>query len=145
MTAIRALEADFFWNSPAMWANEPVATTSGLVWAIWHIPLYFVMDHAYDPANLGPYLVYAMAASAIFGWLYNSTGGGIVVVMIAHAAGNMTSFLTVTGEQPTLVESIPISEVAYVIAAVLVVWYAGASTLSRDGSIPPIPSQSHDN
>ncbi|MDZ5811648.1 type II CAAX endopeptidase family protein [Halorubrum sp. AD140] len=114
----------------------------GFVWAVWHIPLYFVIDHAYDPANLGPYVLYAMAASVIFGWLYNSTDGGLLVVMIAHAAGNMPPYLTVTGDRPAIVETVPISEFAYVLGAILVVWYAGAQTLSRDRSMAPIPSQS---
>lgn len=116
----------------------------GLAWASWHLPLFVLMDHAYDPANLGPYYATLVSASVVFGWLYNSTDGALPVVMVAHAASNMPPFLAIAGEEPWLVELLPVSAALYATCAVAVVWYAGADTLTRDGSLPDVPGTPSD-
>ncbi|SFC69734.1 CAAX protease self-immunity [Halobiforma haloterrestris] len=59
----------------------------GIVWAGWHLPVYIL------PLGLtnGPFYLFApfiILFSILFTWLYNSTGGSIVVVMLLHGSMN---------------------------------------------------------
>jgi uncharacterized protein len=60
----------------------------GVAWAFWHIPLWFIPNAGF--ANL-PFLVFIMfttTASLLFTWLYNGTGGSLLIVGLAHGAIN---------------------------------------------------------
>ncbi|TYT62911.1 CPBP family intramembrane glutamic endopeptidase [Natrialba swarupiae] len=116
-----------------------VAVLVGILWASWHLPLFLLYDlPAYDPATLHSYYLTTILWAIVLAWLYNSTGGGLLVVIIAHAAGNLPPFLAVTGETPELVATLPIRELTYLVVALVIVGYAGPRTLSRDGELPPV-------
>jgi uncharacterized protein len=59
----------------------------GLVWALWHVPKYLT---AGDPHDL-PFWFFTlnMLASAIlYTWVFNRTGGSLLLVLLLHAAVN---------------------------------------------------------
>ena len=116
-----------------------IAVVVGILWASWHLPIFFFYDlAAYDPGTLPTYYLTTTAQAIVFAWMYNSTNGGLLVVMIAHAAGNLPPFLAVTSETPGVVATLPMTELAYTTAALVVIIYAGSRTLSRDGNLPPV-------
>ena len=58
-----------------------------MVWALWHVPKYLTVG---DPHAL-PFWFFAlnMLASAIlYAWVFNRTGGSILLVLLLHAAVN---------------------------------------------------------
>jgi membrane protease YdiL (CAAX protease family) len=64
----------------AIWA----ALVLGVLWALWHLP-----ELISDPTRQRPplqFVVWALALSVIFTWLYNSTNGSLPIVIICHAA-----------------------------------------------------------
>jgi uncharacterized protein len=64
----------------ALWA----ALVLGVLWALWHLP-----ELISDPTGQRPpvpFLVWALALSVIFSWLYNSTNGSLPIVIICHTA-----------------------------------------------------------
>jgi membrane protease YdiL (CAAX protease family) len=64
----------------AIWA----ALVLGVLWALWHLP-----ELISDPTRQRPpvqFLLWALALSVIFSWIYNSTNGSLPVVIICHAA-----------------------------------------------------------
>jgi len=64
----------------AIWA----ALVLGVLWGLWHLP-----ELISDPARQRPplqFLVWVLALSMIFTWLYNSTNGSLPIVIICHAA-----------------------------------------------------------
>ena len=64
----------------AIWA----ALVLGVLWALWHLP-----ELISDPTGQRPpvqFLLWALALSVIFSWLYNSTNGSLPIVIICHAA-----------------------------------------------------------
>ena len=64
----------------AIWA----ALVLGVLWALWHLP-----ELISDPTRQRPpvqLLIWTLALSVIFSWLYNSTNGSLPIVIICHAA-----------------------------------------------------------
>jgi membrane protease YdiL (CAAX protease family) len=55
----------------------------GVVWAFWHLPL---MVAAMIPWSD---LAYVTFQSVAFAWLYNNTGGSVLLVMVMHAMNNV--------------------------------------------------------
>ena len=74
----------------------------GVIWGLWHIPLYFVSGTGQfetvragtDPAfAIGGFVGWTIGLSVLFTWLYNQTRGSLLVVMLFHAAVNLAVFL----------------------------------------------------
>jgi len=74
----------------------------GLVWGLWHLPLYFqlgtghseILRSGASPAfAIGGFLGWTIGLSVLFTWLFNQTGGSLIVVMLFHAAVNLAAFL----------------------------------------------------
>ncbi|HRQ65925.1 MAG TPA: CPBP family intramembrane metalloprotease [Xanthomonadaceae bacterium] len=57
----------------------------GVVWSIWHIP---VMFEEFPPSILPAFVINVLAASVVLAWLYEHSGGNIVVCMVLHTAVN---------------------------------------------------------
>jgi membrane protease YdiL (CAAX protease family) len=74
----------------------------GLVWGLWHLPLYFVLGTGQSellragtsPAfAIGGFIGWTIGLSVLFTWLFNQTGGSLIVVILFHAAVNLAAFL----------------------------------------------------
>jgi membrane protease YdiL (CAAX protease family) len=74
----------------------------GLVWGLWHIPLYFVagtgqfetLSGGTSPAfAIGGFVGWTIGIAVLFTWLFNQTGGSLIVVILFHAAVNLAAFL----------------------------------------------------
>jgi membrane protease YdiL (CAAX protease family) len=74
----------------------------GLVWGLWHLPLYFVLGTGQSeilragasPAfAIGGFVGWTIGLSVLLTWLFNQTGGSLIVVMLFHAAVNLAVFL----------------------------------------------------
>jgi membrane protease YdiL (CAAX protease family) len=57
-------------------------------WAFWHFPLFF---YTYDPAIIPGMLIGLLAGAITFTWLYNSTGGSVLMTAIWHGLFNYTT------------------------------------------------------
>lgn len=62
----------------------------GLVWATWHLPLFFIRGADTTGQSFPLYLTQVTALSVAFGWLYGHVRGGLLPVMLLHAAVNNT-------------------------------------------------------
>lgn len=63
----------------------------GLVWTCWHLPLFFVGSDVFARSPFALYLLETMALSFVLGWIYNSTGGSLLLAVLAHTAENLTT------------------------------------------------------
>jgi membrane protease YdiL (CAAX protease family) len=95
-------------------------------WALWHLPLFFYL---YDATVIVGLLVGLLAGAITFTWLYNSTGGSVLLVAVWHAAFN---FVTGCVACKTGVAAAVVSTLVMVWAVVVVVWFKPA-TLARAG------------
>lgn len=66
----------------------------GTVWALWHLPAFFYRDTYMAMGlvtGLPLFLLSLLAASIMFTWLYNSTQGSLLMVIVFHALFDLLS------------------------------------------------------
>lgn len=69
----------------------------GVLWGLWHLPLFFVagVDGPFHLLNFLAFVLGVMAFAIAFTWVYNNTGGSLLVVILLHSALNTNSSLVV--------------------------------------------------
>ena len=68
----------------------PASTILGIIWATWHLPLFFFPGSDTLGQSFPLYLLEVTAVSVALAWLYWRTGGSLLLVMLLHAAINNT-------------------------------------------------------
>jgi uncharacterized protein len=61
----------------------------GLVWTLWHAPLWLIPGSSYQDLDFAAYGTLLVGFSVLYTWLYNSTGGSVLIAMLFHAATNV--------------------------------------------------------
>ncbi|MFC1651442.1 lysostaphin resistance A-like protein, partial [Candidatus Latescibacterota bacterium] len=60
----------------------------GFVWSLWHLPLFYYFPSAVGEMPVGHYIPLVSALGVLFAWLYNRTGGSVLLCILLHAGGN---------------------------------------------------------
>jgi uncharacterized protein len=60
----------------------------GLVWGVWHLPLFYMADTAQSHIPVGLFMASTVALSVLFAWLFNHTGGSVLPALVLHTAVN---------------------------------------------------------
>ena len=60
----------------------------GVLWGFWHLPLFFFLPSATGDTPLGWFVPLTTAWGVLFGWLYNQTGGSVLLCILFHAGIN---------------------------------------------------------
>lgn len=68
----------------------PAALTLGVIWACWHLPLFFILGVTQSFLPFWAFLLFAVAARVLFVWAYESTGKSILVTLLFHTTLNLT-------------------------------------------------------
>ena len=63
----------------------------GLIWACWHLPLFFIRGLTQTGQSFAVYLLMVPALSVAIAWLYGHTNGTLLLPMLMHASINQTS------------------------------------------------------
>ena len=93
----------------------PVSTLLlGVLWASWHLPLFFVYETDKFGQSFSLYLVQVTGLSVVMGWLYWRTQGSLLLTMLMHAAVNNTKNI-VPSVNPGVTNT-------YVVSHLLVAW-----------------------
>jgi membrane protease YdiL (CAAX protease family) len=103
----------------------------GVVWAFYHLPLFFTGQAFRSPSILVPFIISTIALSVILTWVYNSTGGSLLLVVLLHATANLplTLLLEPLGGRAMVPFLLYVG--LMVVAAIVVVTVAGSAHLSR--------------
>lgn len=117
----------------ARWNALSASLVLGAIWAVWHLPTFFMDGVSQTFLPLWPYLLSVVAFSVLMTWLYNNTGRDLLVALLFHTminlsialfpplelvrGGDQRGFFFFTG--------------VYVIAAALMVLVWGPQKLSR--------------
>lgn len=108
----------------------------GVIWALWHLPLFFNPATSYSNTPVWVFLVFLLPFAILYTWIFNSTEGSVLMVMILHAVTNASSgpLWRATAEYSTTVSSTNVyliqAALLWVAVIVLVLVY-GPSNLSR--------------
>jgi uncharacterized protein len=101
------------------------------IWALWHLPLWLTGAPGRTPILYAAFVVSAFALSVLLTWVYNSTGGSLLLVVLLHATVN----LPITLLYDALGSRVTVPVLLYfgltVVAAIVVVIVAGPKHLSR--------------
>ena len=102
------------------------------IWALWHLPLWLTGGPGRTPLIYAGFVVSAFALSVLLTWVYNSTGGSLLLVVLLHATIN----LPITLLYDDLGSRVTVPVLLYfglmVVAAIVVVIWAGPKHLSRN-------------
>ena len=103
----------------------------GILWGPWHLPLWLTGSEGHPISLYVPFVVAVVASSVFYTWLYNNTGGSLLIVVLYHAASNLpiTVLISPLGSQMALPFLIYVA--LTVVAAAIVVIVSGAENLSR--------------
>ncbi len=63
----------------------------GIIWALWHLPLFFIPGTGSDGQSFPIYLLHVTALSVALAWLYWKSDGSLLLVMLMHASVNNTT------------------------------------------------------
>jgi uncharacterized protein len=123
------------------WSASVASMILGAVWALWHVPLFFV-EGSFQAESIGfgtlgfwLFMVGIVALSVVFTWVYNHTARSVLVVILLHGWINFTA------------EAVEVAEVFYygtwVLLAIVLVAIWGSKTLTRVSAAPrpPLPAR----
>jgi membrane protease YdiL (CAAX protease family) len=61
----------------------------GVVWGIYHLPLFLVGSPTRPFALFLPFALSCVLMSIFYSWMYNGTGGSLLIAVLLHAATNL--------------------------------------------------------
>ena len=104
----------------------------GVVWALWHLPLWFVPGQGWEALPYWTFSLAAISSSVLFTFVLNNTGGSLLMASIIHFS--MTFGMGAAGMLgllPSPREAWVVVSLIYATAAVVIVVIAGPARLSR--------------
>ena len=103
----------------------------GPVWALWHLPLWLT-GAAGHPLGLYPaFAVAVVAMSVLYTWIYNSTRGSLLIVVLFHATTNLPVSVFAESLIGGTVPAFLIYVALLVVTTAVVVVVSGPAHLSR--------------
>jgi membrane protease YdiL (CAAX protease family) len=94
---------------PRLQANRSAYSASlilGLLWALWHVPAFFYRDTYVAMGLLLPLMVISvLAASVLHTWLYNGSGGSLLMVILFHGLFDFFSVSSAGGASAAIIMS----------------------------------------
>jgi hypothetical protein len=105
----------------------------GIIWGVWHLPAFLIPWSTQHSLPVFLFLLHDIALAVLFTWIFNNTGGSVLMSMLAHAAFNLT--ITILPVLPATAGSqLPLT---YAIAllyglALIVLVIFGPRTLTRE-------------
>lgn len=108
----------------------PAGVILGVIWACWHLPLFFMAGSDTYGQAFPVYLLQVTAISVAMAWLYAHTNASLLLVMLLHAAVNNTKDIVPSAlPGATRVFTLHASLVAWLTVALL--WIFGIYFLLR--------------
>lgn len=99
-----------------------------MLWALWHLPLFFYM---YTLNILPGFLIGLLAGAITFTWIFNSTGGSVLMTILWHGSYNYATACSLCKTGPS---AAVISTLVMVWAVLIVLLYKPA-TLSSSRTV----------
>ncbi len=104
--------------------------TLGLLWALWHLPLFFMEGTSQAGMPFLWFAAHGVAMTLLFTWVHNHTQGSLLMAILLHAAIN-TSFAVVP-VVPTLT-----GDMRLYLLAIALTWAVAAAVTALGGLRQP--------
>ncbi len=91
------LGEEFGWRGLALPALEArlnplwASLLLGIIWSVWHLPLFFISASAQHSLPFGLYALLTLPLSVLITWVFHGSGDSLLLVMLFHAAVNTWS------------------------------------------------------
>jgi membrane protease YdiL (CAAX protease family) len=112
----------------AIYGFVPAGFAMGFIVALWHLPLFFAPGQPQQEFEFVPFLLTLLAVRLLFGWVYNGSGGSILLMILFHAAGNAWSEIFPLGFPAFSAAWVGETVVFGVAAAIVLLRYRGPVT-----------------
>ncbi len=101
----------------------------GVMWGLWHIPYFWIGEEVIYTYTFLPFILSAILITILMTWLYNNTGGSILVALIFHTMFNYSAqiFPALETQQGGLFYL-----VLFIVTVIVVVAIAGPKRLVRE-------------
>ena len=92
-----ALPEEYGWRGYALdplqdrFQALPASLILGLIWAVWHLPLFFIEGTTQQAIPLYQFILQTMVLAIFYTWLHNNTGGSVFIAALFHATGNVAA------------------------------------------------------
>jgi membrane protease YdiL (CAAX protease family) len=99
MVVLVSLGEEVGWRGyalPALQARYGALVSSvvlGTMWALWHLPLFFNPDMFYSNMPFVIQLAIQVPMAILFTWVFNSTGGSVLLAILLHSMINASGQL----------------------------------------------------
>jgi membrane protease YdiL (CAAX protease family) len=102
----------------------------GVIVAVWHLPFFLLPGTTQNASSFVMFLVTLIAARIVFGWVYNGSGGSILLAVLLHASGNTWS--ETLGRGPATIDGRGLTEALVFCVAALAAILNTRRRASRD-------------
>jgi len=122
------------------WSALTASLILGVVWSVWHVPLFFVEgSFQHDAVGFGTtgfwlFTAGIVALSVVFTWIYNNTDHSVLGIVVLHGWVNFTAEVVVVPD--------PAYYALWFVLAGAFVWVWGAKSTRGTDDVPhpPLPS-----
>jgi membrane protease YdiL (CAAX protease family) len=120
---------------PRLQRTRPAANAAlllGVLWACWHLPAFLYRDTYTEMGPLGfpMFAVSVVFASVVFTWLYNSTDGSLLLVILFHVFFDWLSASEAGGQFIGILMSAPV-----------ILWSIYVVRRYQPENVSPLPKQ----
>jgi hypothetical protein len=97
---------EFGWRGYALprlqerWNPLLAGLITGLLWALWHLPIWFLPANSAPHGLLPFYFLWQTAAGVVSAWAYNASGRLLTAAMVFHVGLNLGLVATVPASLP---------------------------------------------
>jgi len=91
------LQEEFGWRGYALprlqarWGALGATLILGVVWALWHLPFWFMAGSGMAGTPLPVYVLYTLGLTGVMTWLHSRTGGSVFAAILMHTMANFVS------------------------------------------------------
>ena len=103
----------------------------GSVWGAYHFPLFLLGTPIRPLALFLPFAISCAIMSIFYTWMYNGTGGSLLIVVLLHAITNLALTVVYAPLQEQVLPAFGTFIALLALAAVVLIARTGAATLSR--------------
>ncbi|HEY4631963.1 MAG TPA: type II CAAX endopeptidase family protein [Blastococcus sp.] len=118
---------------PRLQARRSALTASlivGAVWGTYHFPLFLLGSPVRPFALFLPFALSCVIMSIFYTWMYNGTGGSLLLAVLLHAATNLPLTIVMGPLQERVLASYWIYDAILALTAAALIARTGAATLS---------------